>query len=74
MIDSTRNLEPGKLFTTGGKDVWEVDSFCTLPTVTLKNIRTGETTGGGVGCLNLKDFVPLIPEGDLTLDDKKGAI
>jgi hypothetical protein len=61
MIQSVHNLTPGDLFTTDGRDVWEIVSFCEHPTVTLKNVRTGETTYGAVGCRNLANFVPLRP-------------
>jgi hypothetical protein len=53
--------KPGELYTTTGDDVWEVVSFFAIPSVTLKNIQTGETLTGGVGCLNFKDFRRLVP-------------
>lgn len=59
MIDSTHGLECGDLFTTHGGDLWEVSSFCALPTVGLENFSTGEKRGGAVGCLNVENFVPL---------------
>lgn len=61
MISSVCNLKPGDLYTTDGKDVWEIESLCEYPTVTLKNVRTGEQIGGAVGCRNVADFVPLKP-------------
>jgi len=61
MISSVHSLTPGDLYTTDGKDVWEIESFCEHPTVTLKNVRTGERIGGAVGCRNVADFVPLKP-------------
>ena len=61
-INSTRELEPGDLFTINGKDVWECTGWCNEPTVHMRNIRTGETTGGAVGCLNLSKFIKLKPE------------
>jgi len=60
MIYSTKGLEAGALYTSDGKDVWEVESFFEMPSVTLKNLRTGERMTGGVGCLNFTPFVPLI--------------
>lgn len=63
MIYSTEGLEAGALYTSDGKDVWEVESFFEMPSVTLKNLRTGERMTGGVGCLNFTPFVPLVPEG-----------
>jgi len=59
MISSTKDLEPGMLFTTNGKDVWEVESFCEFPTVSMKNVRTAERTRGAVGSPILENFVPL---------------
>jgi hypothetical protein len=35
--------------------------MCEQPTITLKNLRTGQEEGGAVGCPNLKDFVRLNP-------------
>ena len=61
MISSTNDLKPGDLYTTDGKDVWIVQSFCEHPTVTMQNIRSGKSVGGAVGCRNLKDFVKLLP-------------
>ncbi len=72
-ITSVAGLEPGDLFTTDGKDVWELVSFCEVPTATLKNLRTGETTGGGVGCLNLSKFLRLAAT-DGSVYAKPGAI
>lgn len=60
MINSLNGIEPGKLFTTKGDDVWEVVSMCHHPTITLRNLRDGTECGGAVGCLNLKEFVPLV--------------
>lgn len=64
-IDSLSNIKIQDLFTIDGKDVWAVETYCELPTITLKNIRTGEKRGGAVGCLNLKDFVKLKPESEI---------
>lgn len=62
-INSLSGLEPGDLFTTDGQDAWEVKSLCEQPTITLRNLRTGEETGGAVGCLNVQPFIALRPEG-----------
>jgi hypothetical protein len=62
MIDTVAGLKPGDLFTTDGRDVWEVESFFSMPSITMKNLRTGETTTAGVGALNLRPFIPLRPE------------
>ena len=66
MIYSTEGLEAGALYTSDGKDVWEVESFFEMPSVTLKNLRTGQRMTGGVGCPNFTPFVPLRAlQGDL---------
>lgn len=72
MIDHLEDMEPGALFTQDGKDVWEVLYFYTLPTITLRNIRTSETISGAIGCLNLKPFVPLKPTAPLQTDVSLG--
>ena len=61
-IDNLNGLECWQLFTQDGKDVWRVQSYCEHPTVTMVNVETGETTGGAVGCLNLKTFKRLVEE------------
>lgn len=60
-IDDIGDVKPGQLYTKDGKDVWEVASYFDRPSLTLKNIRTGETETGGVGCLNFKPFKKLVP-------------
>ena len=62
MIWNLKDIRPGDLYTTDGKDAWEVESFCESPTITLRNLRTGERAGGAVGCLNVSQFIPLIPK------------
>ena len=62
MISSLSGINPKDLFTIDGQDVWEVESMCESPTITLKNLRTGDKMGGAVGCRLLKDFVPLRKE------------
>lgn len=61
-IYSLQGVEVGALYTTDGQDVWEVQSYCQSPTITLKNLRTGHTTGGAVGCPNVADFVRLVKD------------
>lgn len=61
-IKSVHQLEPGQLYTTNGKDVWVLESFCEHPTATLRNLNTDEKRGGAVGCMSLQDFVRLVPE------------
>lgn len=67
-IDSLNGVEPGDLYTTDGKDVWKVESFCEQPTITLVKMSSQgrglqERKGGAVGCLNLQDFKRLVVEG-----------
>lgn len=53
------DLKLGALFVTGDKaegDVWELISFCTSPTVTLKNIKTGHEEDFGLGGLTSMGF------------------
>ncbi|MCF7853608.1 MAG: hypothetical protein K9N51_02330 [Candidatus Pacebacteria bacterium] len=61
MINSVHDLDVGDLYTTDGKDVWEVKTFIDRPSVTLQNVRTGEERGGAVGCRLLADFIRLRP-------------
>ncbi len=61
-IDYIEDVEVGGLYTDGKNSVWEVKSYANVPTVTLKNLRTGEETRGGIGCLNFAPFVKLVPE------------
>lgn len=61
-INSVEGMKVGDLYTDGKNSVWEVENYCEKPTVTLKNIRTGKKTRGGVGCLNFTPFVKLVPE------------
>lgn len=60
-IYSLEGVKPGDLYTKNGKDVWEVVSTCDYPTIQLRDLHTGATTGGGVGCLNVREFVRLVP-------------
>jgi len=69
-INSLHGLNPGDLFTTDGRDVWELVSFCELPTATVKNLRTGEVRDGAVGCLNLAPFVQLKPAEPIKEQDR----
>jgi hypothetical protein len=59
MISRLEGVESGDLYTRDGKDVWEVFTYCELPTITMKNIRTGELVGGAVGCRLMAPFEKL---------------
>ncbi len=73
MINSLDGLEPGQLFTTrDGRDVWAIQSMCSEPTITLKNLHNGRLLGGAVGCPNVKDFVPLVPATELSVEKGEG--
>jgi len=61
-IRTVEGIEPGDLYTTTGDDVWRVDCMFRMPSITLKNVETGELCGGAVGCLNLAEFRPLVPK------------
>lgn len=49
-----------KLYTTNGKDVWKVTSYCKHPTVSLKNLETGQEIGGAIHSLNIRPFKELV--------------
>jgi hypothetical protein len=59
-INFVTGMKAGDLYTTDGEDVWEVVGYFDCPSVTLKNLRTGEEMTGGVGCLNFDPFVRLV--------------
>ena len=52
----------GKYYTTDGKDLWQLVSYCRDPTATMQNVRTEQKVGGAIGCLNLQPFIKLVPE------------
>lgn len=56
MIGSLDGIEPSDLFTQDDGSVWRVVSFCERPTITLRNLETGETVSGAVGCRLLEPF------------------
>ena len=61
-----QDLQDGAdLFTTNGKDIWRVKYWCNEPTVTLKNLDTGEEIGGAVYSRNIQPFVKMIPEREI---------
>lgn len=55
----------GQFYTTNGEDIWQLITFCDLPTATLENVRTGDRRGGAVGCRNLEPFIKLVPEKEI---------
>ncbi len=38
------------------------------PTISLRNIETNQKIGGAVGCLNVQDFVKLVPASEIKTD------
>jgi hypothetical protein len=42
--------------------VWELLSYATAPTATIRNLKTGEERGGVVGSPILEPFTRLVPE------------
>lgn len=60
-IRMTLSLRPGDLFTTDGKDVWELESFYDLPSFTMHNLRTGQRENFGQGGLMADRYVALAP-------------
>jgi len=47
---------------TDGHNVWEIETYCDRPTVTLKNIHNGNKLYGAIGCSNFSNLVKLVPE------------
>ena len=66
MISRLEGVEPGDLYTRDGKDVWEVFSYCELPTIKMKNLRTGEFVEGAVGCRLMSPFEKLFTANELS--------
>lgn len=58
-IRITSSLRPGDLFTTDGKDVWELESFYDLPSFTMHNLRTGQRENFGQGGLMADRYIAL---------------
>lgn len=60
----TRDLGLNNLFTKDGTDVWGVESFCLGPTVTLKNLKTGEKERFGIGGGTSNSFKKIFDYGE----------
>ena len=65
-IKLSEDLKPGDLFISDTDEVYKIKSICLSPSVTMENVVTGSTIGGGVECLNLNPFDPV---SDLNRDD-----
>lgn len=46
-----------------GDTYYKVVGYQSDPTVIVQNMETGEQIHHAVGCLNVQDFVRLVPEG-----------
>lgn len=62
MIISLERVNPGDLYTTTGRDIWQVLDVFKEPTIILKNTATGDTLEGPCGHSMFDQFVRLIPE------------
>ena len=65
---NTDDLDLDNLFTTDGKDVWRMVSFCTEPTCRLVNIENKEERHFGIGGIESARFhripMPVIKKKD----------
>lgn len=50
------DLEPDTFFTTNGKDVWKLGTFCMTPTCELTNLETGEIENFGMDGITAQRF------------------
>ena len=73
MISRLEGVEQGDLYTRDGKDVWEVFSYCELPTITMKNLRTGELVEGAVGCRLMSPFEKLFTANQLRVSQSSAS-
>ena len=53
---NSNDLEVPAFFTTNGKDVWELGTFCLSPTCELKNLKTGNIESFGMEGLTAQRF------------------
>ena len=61
---NSNDLKPESFFTTNGKDIWKLESFCMTPSCTLKNLETGDVENFGMDGLTAKRFQRItMPEG-----------
>ena len=54
-----------ELYTQSGGDVWRVEGYFDCPSVTIRNLETGERMTGGIGCLNFQHFQRLLPASEI---------
>lgn len=58
-MDST-DLEPHSFFTTNGKDIWKLESYCLTPTCTLVNTEDGREESFGMNGLTAQEFHKIV--------------
>lgn len=50
------DLKPDTFFTTNGKDIWKLGTFCLTPTCELTNPETGQMESFGMDGLTAERF------------------
>lgn len=53
---NSSDLEPNTFFTTNGKDIWKLGTFCMTPTCELTNLETGQVESFGMNGLTAERF------------------
>jgi len=61
-IDSLDGVKPGDIYLGDDGDIYEVESLCIYPTITLRNVLTSLRINGAVGSPLLKPFQRLVSE------------
>ena len=56
------DFEVQALYTTNGKDCWQMQHYFMVPSCTLKNLETGAIETFGVGALTAQSFKRLVPK------------
>lgn len=56
------DFEGRGLYTTDGKDCWQMQHYFMVPSCTLKNLETGEIQTFGVNGLTADTFKKLVPQ------------
>lgn len=58
---NSSDLKPDAFFTTNGKDLWFLGTFCMQPTCELTNVATGAVESFGMGGLTADRFRKITP-------------
>lgn len=58
-INLTEHTKPDDLYICENGGIHRVVSICRDPTITVENVTSGQTTFGGVGCMNLDPFTAI---------------